>query len=79
MNNMKKDISQWNRKETPEINPCRCNQMILTGCQNFSIEDRQSLQQMILETRHPHAKEWHWTLTLYHKWKLAPTVSKPEM
>ena len=31
------------------------------------------------ETRHPHTKEWHWMLTLYHKWTLAQILSKPEM
>ena len=44
-----KIVCEQYKEEIPEINPCICNQMILTGWQEFSVKDEQSLQQMVLE------------------------------
>lgn len=39
------------------------------------MEKAQSFQKTVEKTEYPHAKQWNWTLTLYHIQELAQNVS----
>ena len=61
---------QWNRMESPEINPCMYTHVIFDkGTQAHNGEKTVSLINGFGKTGYPHAKEWNWTTLLHHSQK----------
>ena len=66
-------IDQWNRTESPEINPCIYGKWFSTRVPRLHNGKKTARSTNCAEkTGYPHASEWSWTLTLYHIQKLIP-------
>lgn len=66
-----KHMGQWNRMESPEINPCIYSQLIYSkGAKNIQWKKGQSRQSMVSGKLNSHIKKWNWTTVLQHTQKL---------
>ena len=57
-------IDQWDRTDNPEINSCVSSQPVLD--KNKQWEKNSLFKKWWWKTRHPYAKELHWTLILQY-------------
>ena len=63
--------NKWNRSESPEVNPLILSELISTRVlRQFKGERIIFSANSVEKTGCPHAKNWNWTPSSHHTWKL---------